>query len=134
MNQLYAYIYPLFFLQYLFILLKLFFNLFFLLSYSWFSILYVSGVKWFSHEYIYIFFFRFFRHIVYYKTLDAFFPMLYCRSLLVIYFIHNSVYLLITTSWFIPAPLFPLVTISLFYMSGVFLCFAYKLIHIIFLF
>ena len=71
--------------------------------------------KWISHSYTYIHFF-----------LDSFstpviaeywedFPVLYSRSLLVIYFIYSSVYVTIPVSQFIP-PFFPPnpITINLF--------------------
>ena len=46
------------------------------------------------------------------------FPVLYSRSLLIIYFIYNSVYLLIPNSQFIPPSyVSPLVSINLFSMS-----------------
>ena len=48
------------------------------------------------HIYIYLFFFRFFPIISYYKILE--FPVLYSRSLLFISFIHSRVYLLIPNS------------------------------------
>ena len=53
--------------------------------------------------YIYAFFFRFFSLIGYYKILRSF-PVLYDRSLLVIYFIYSSVYMLIPNSLFILHP------------------------------
>ena len=44
------------------------------------------------HIYIYSFIFRFFSHIGYHRIFE--FPVLYSRSLLVIYFIYSSVYIL----------------------------------------
>ena len=61
-----------------------------LVYYVIYNIALVSGVQ----QYIYIFF-RFVSIIGYYKIL---FPVLYSRSLLLIYFIYSSVYLLIPNS------------------------------------
>ena len=44
---------------------------------------------------MYIFFFGFFPLIGFYKTLSIWFPVLYSRFLLVIYFIYSNVYILI---------------------------------------
>ena len=49
------------------------------------------------HIYIYPFFFRFFSHTGYTEYLVEF-PVLYSRSLLIIYFIYSSVYMLIPNS------------------------------------
>ena len=74
----------------------------FLLKYSWFTVFQVYSkviqihIYAYIHMYIYIFFFR---------------------SLLFIYFIYSSVYLLIPNFKFIPPHFSPLVTISLFFMS-----------------
>ena len=55
--------------------------------------------KWFSYIFFFnIFFFRFFSHIGYYKILSIVPCALYSRSMLVIYFIYNSVYMLIPNS------------------------------------
>ena len=84
--------------------------------------------KWFReiHIFIYLFFFRFFSLIGYYKIWSRVL-VLYSMSLLVIYFIYSSVYMLIPHSSFThphphpPRPP-PLVTISLLSMSvGLFL-------------
>ena len=60
-----------------------------LVYYAIYNVVLVSGVQ----QYIYIF--RFVSIIGYYKIL---FPVLYSRSLLFIYFIYSSVYLLIPDS------------------------------------
>ena len=59
----------------------------------------VSGVDSKVTHYIYIYFFLFqiLSLIDYYKILSAV-PVLYTRSLLLIYFIYGSVYMLIPTS------------------------------------
>ena len=62
-----------------------------LVYYAIYNVVLVSGVQ----QYIYIFFFRFVSITGYYKIL---FPVLYSRSLLFIYFIYSSVYLLIPNS------------------------------------
>ena len=57
--------------------------------------------------------FRFFSHIGHYKVLSRV-PCVMSRFLLVIIFVHSSMYMSISISQFIPPPLSPLVTISLF--------------------
>ena len=74
--------------------------------------------------YVYIFFFKFFS-IIGITRYWIEFPVLYSRALLFIYFIYSTVYLvhpkfLIYPS---PPPLSPLVTVSLFPMSGYHLVF-----------
>ena len=54
--------------------------------------------------YMYPFFFKIFSHLGYYRILSSF-PVLYSRSLLVIYFKHSRVYMSIPNSQSIP-PLF----------------------------
>ena len=95
---------------------------FFLINFHW-SIVDLHCVslrctaKWFGYTYTYI-----------HSFLDSFpiqviteywveFPVLYSRSLIVIYFIYGSVYMSIPISQFIPPPLSLLVTISLFSTS-----------------
>ena len=57
-------------------------------------------------EYTYIFFFRFFSIIGYFKLWVYF--VLYSSSLLVIYFMYSYMYVLISNSQFIPPIPFPL--------------------------
>ena len=84
----------------------LFMFLFALLKYSWSIELYwfwvYSKMIWLyvcvrhTHANIHKFFFRLFFHIAYYKILSI---VLYGRSLLLIYFIYSSIYMLIHTQW-----------------------------------
>ena len=68
---------------------------FILLKHSWFTVSYYISFRciaqWFTHTHMYthIFFFRFFSLIDYYKIMSIF-PVLYRRSLLVIYVKYSS--------------------------------------------
>ena len=81
-----------------------------LLNFYWslVDLLFVSfkcTAKWISFAYSYIYsFLDFFSPIKAVTHYWAEFPVLYNRSLLVIYFIYSSVYMLIPVSQFIPAP------------------------------
>ena len=77
------------------------------------------------HIYIYLLFFRFFTHIGPYRIMSRV-PMLYSRSLLVIYFIYSSVYMSFPISQFIPLPFYRFV----FYICDSF-CFVKKFISTI---
>ena len=92
----------------------------------------ISGVQQ-SESVIHTHIFFLFQILFPYRLLQNIeFPVLYSRSLLVIYFIYSSVCMLIPSSRFIPShDVSPLVTISLFSIS-VRLCFAFKFICIIF--
>ena len=90
------------------------------LKYSWFTILcsfhvYSKVIPLYIYMHIYILFYSF--PLEFITRYWIYFPVLYSKSLLFIYFIYGNVHLLIPYSQFIPTPPFPLVTISLFSMS-----------------
>ena len=70
-------------------------------------------VKWFSYTYTYIYSFSGSFLIQVITEYWADFPVLYSRSLLVIYLIYRSMYMLIPSSWFLCPHTSPLVTITL---------------------
>ena len=89
-------------------------------------------------------FFRLSSHIGHYRLLSRV-PCAISRFVLAIYFIYSSVYMSIPISQFIPPPLSPLVTISLFstsvtlflfckFICNIFLDSTYKRYHMIFIF
>ena len=67
--------------------------------------------KWFSYTYIYSFSGSFLIQVITEYWAD--FPVLYSRSLLVIYLIYRTMYMLIPSSWFLSPHISPLVTVSL---------------------
>ena len=78
--------------------------------------------KWISYTYIYIYIYILFQILSPYSLSEYWveFPFLYSRSLLVMYFIYGSVYMLILNSGYIPSTphnMSPLVTTSLFSKS-----------------
>ena len=66
--------------------------------------------------YIYPLFFRFFSCVGHYSVMSREFLVLYSRSLFVIYCVYSSVYMSVRILQFIPPPLYPLVTVSFFYI------------------
>ena len=91
-------------------------NFCFSLKYSWFTVLLVWGVQQ-SDSGIHSHIATLFKILFPYGSLqNVEFPLLYSRSLLVIYFIYSNVYMSIPVSQFIP-PLFSLLTIRLFSTS-----------------
>ena len=93
-----------------FLLIKFYWNMVDLQC--WISFRYTE--IWISYTYTYIHpFFKFFSHIGHYRVLSVYFPVVYIRSLLLIYSIYSSVYISIPTSQFIPHSASSLVTISL---------------------
>ena len=94
--------------------------------------------KWFSYIYLYrysyIYAFSCSFPLQFITRYWVYFPMLYSRFLLCIFFTYSSVYLLFPNSQFIPPFLPSLVTISLFSMIGDYFCFVYKFMcHFFFL-
>ena len=95
-----------------------FLNLYFILEYSWLTMLcqfhvYSKVIQ--LYIYMYLFFFKYFSQFFFHFNTEywAVFPVLYSRSLLVIYFKYSSVYMSISNSQSIPPPHpSPLVTIS----------------------
>ena len=86
--------------------------------------------KWFSYTYAYIHSFSDSFLIKVFPEYWVEFPVLYSRSLLLIYVICSSIRIFTPSSWFIPTPhLSPLVTISLFSKS-VSLSLFCKLVHL----
>ena len=69
------------------------------------------------YVYIYPLFIRFFSHTGLYRVLNGVSCAIQCYSLLVIYFICNSVYISTPFSQFIPPCPYPLVAVSLFSTS-----------------
>ena len=70
-----------------------------------YNVVLVSGYSTVIHLYIYPLFFRFFSHMVITEYwVES--PVLHSRSLLVIYFVYSSLYLLIPNSQFILPLLF----------------------------
>ena len=78
------------------------------------DLVYIYKCVYIHLVYIYTFFFKFFSIIGYYKILNII-PILYSRSLLLIYFLHSSEYLLTQApNLSLPTP-FPLVNLNLFF-------------------